>query len=243
MKKIAYKEMFENETSHFWYRASRGLMVDLLKKYLAKDAKILDAGCGTGGTMVYLQKAGFKNVVGVDKSSEALRYCKRRRLTNVKLASVNSLPFSKNSFDAVICLDVLYHQGVNPKKALAEFRRVLRSDGILYLQEPSYNWIKSKHDSVIETERRYTTSSIENLVKSGNFKILKLSYFNSILSVPIFLKRLKDKLFSSEAESSDVYRLPPLVNSVMLLIMEIEGLLFKNLNLPFGLSVICVAKR
>ena len=243
MKPIAYREMYENELLHAWYVATRKLMINFLNKHLKKNAKILDAGCGTGGTMIYLQRAGFKNITGVDNSKEALKFTQKRRLTNIKLASVDSLPFAKNYFDAVICLDVLYHEGVDPKKAIFEFRRVLKSDGILYLEEPSYNWIKSKHDSVIETGRRYTTSSIENLVKSGNFKILKLSYFNSILSIPIFIKRLKDKVSSPHTESSDVYRLPALVNSVMLSILEVEGLLVKNLNLPFGLSVICFAKK
>lgn len=243
MKKIAYKEMFENERTHFWYQSTRKLMIDSLKKYLTNDAKILDAGCGTGGTIIYLQKAGFKNIVGVDISPEALKYCKMRKLANLKLASVNSLPFSKNSLDAVICLDVLYHQGVDVQRALFEFRRVLKSGGILYIQEPSYNWIKSKHDSVIETQNRYTISTITNLVKSANFKIIKRSYFNTILSLPIFLKRIKDKLLSSDGEFSDVYKLSPLINHAMLMVMSFEGILFKNLNLPFGLSVICIAKK
>src|SRR3990167_420123 len=139
MKPIAYREMYENELLHAWYVATRKLMINFLNKHLKKNAKILDAGCGTGGTMIYLQRAGFKNITGVDNSKEALKFTQKRRLTNIKLASVDSFPFAKNYFDAIICLDVLYHKGVDPKKAIFEFRRVLKSDGILYLEEPSYN--------------------------------------------------------------------------------------------------------
>ena len=243
MKPIAYREMYENELSHAWYVTTRKLMINILKKHLKMNAKILDVGCGTGGTIKFLKEAGFINVSGLDNHHQAIKYCHKRGLKNVLLGDVNNLPFKSQSFNGVICMDVLYHKGLNPQKALGEFRRVLKSDGILYIEEPSYNWIKSKHDSVIETERRYTTSSIENLVKSGNFNILKRSYFNSILSFPIFIKKLKDKVSSQHTESSDVYRLPTLVNSVMLSIMEVEGLLVKNSNLPFGLSVISVVKK
>lgn len=242
MKKIAYEEMFKNEMTHFWYVSTRNLMIDLLKGYLKKDAKILDCGCGTGGTIVHLQRAGFKNITGVDNSKEALKFTKKRKLANIKLASVNSLPFSKNSFDVVICLDVLYHQGVNPQKALGEFRRVLKTGGILYLQEPSYNWLKSRHDKVIETENRFTRLTIRKLVSGAGLKILKLSYLNSILSLPIIAKRLKDKFFSDH-ESSDVYRLHPIVNKSLFLVMSFERKLIKNLDLPFGLSIICIAKK
>lgn len=242
MKKVAYEEMFKNEMTHFWYVSTRNLMVDLLKEYLQKDAKILDAGCGTGGTMVYLHKVGFKNLTGVDNSPEALKFAKKRKLTNVKLASVASLPFPKNSFDAIICLDVLYHKGVNPQKTLTEFRRVLKPGGLLYIQEPSYNWIKSKHDKIIETENRFTKLFIWNLVESAKFKILKISYFNTILLLPIFIKRFKDKFFPNN-QTSDVFKLSAPLNRGLLLVMEFEKELFKNLKLPFGLSIICIAKK
>ena len=235
--------MYENEITHSWYIATRNLMIDFLKKYLKKDAKILDAGCGTGGTIIYLKKAGFKNVTGIDNSKEALKYCKKRRLNNVRYASVNVLPFKKDTFDAIICLDVLYHKGVKPQKSLLEFKRVLKPQGTLYLQEPAYNWIKSKHDKIIETENRFTRVTFAKLVHSTDLKILKVSYFNTILSLPIFLKRFKDKFSLSKSKSSDVYHLPIVINQIMLLVMSLESNLVKNFYLPWGLSIICIARK
>ena len=243
MKKIAYRQMYENEITHFWYITTRNLMIDFLKKSLREDAKILDAGCGTGGTMIYLEKVGFKNIVGVDESLEALKYCRKRNLKNIKLASVNKLPFKDESFDAVICLDVLYHKGVQSKKALSEFKRVLKPKGLVYLQEPAYNWLKSKHDKAIETENRFTKTSLFNLIKLTDLKVLKISYFNTLLLLPIFLKRLKDKFHPSKSKSSDVYRLPKIINQTVLLIMMLESKLVKNFYLPWGLSIICIAKK
>lgn len=242
MKPIAYREMYENELSHAWYVATRKLMINFLKRYLKKNAKILDAGCGTGGTMIYLQRARFKNITGVDNSKEALKFTKKRGLTNIKLASVDSLPFAKNYFDAVICLDVLYHEGVDPKKAIFEFRRVLKPKGLLYLQEPSYNWLKSKHDQIIHTQKRFTKGELESLIEHSGLKLIKSSYFNTFLLPLIILKRLKDK-FVVGVDKSDVYQLPSLLNDIMSKILTLEIRLIKTVNSPFGLSVIVVSQK
>jgi len=243
MKKSVYKEVYTNELNHGWYVATRKLMISSLKNNIKKNAKILDAGCGTGGTIKYLANAGFKNVQGIDNSPEALKFCRKRRLQNVQLGSVNNLPFKDQSFDAVICLDVLYHKEVIPTKALAEFKRVLKSGSILYLQEPAYNWLKSSHDVAIEAERRFTRKEVKELITSADFKIIKCSYFNSILLIPIILKRLYGKLFKDYHLSSDVKPLPQIFNKFFLAILTTEKKVIDSFDFPFGLSIICLSKK
>src|SRR3989304_2750950 len=138
MQIIAYEEMYENEMTHPWYLATRRLMLKLLKNHLSKNSFILDAGCGTGGTMKFLKANGYKNLYGIDKSEIAVRYCKKRRLKWVKRGTIQKLPYEDNIFDAIVCMDVLYHKGVEPFKALKEFKRVLKGEGHLYLQEPAF---------------------------------------------------------------------------------------------------------
>ena len=126
MKKIAYEEMFENEMTHPWYLATRKLMLNLLRKHLSKNSFILDAGCGTGGTMKFLKERGYKNLCGIDKSEIAIRYCMKRGLKGIKRGTIQKLPYKDNIFDAIVCMDVLYHKGVERKRALKEFNRVLK---------------------------------------------------------------------------------------------------------------------
>lgn len=218
-------------------------MIDLLKKYVKSDSKILDAGCGTGGTMIYLKKAGFKNILGIDKSLDALEFCKKRKLNNVKLASVDNLPFKNESFDAIICLDVLYHKGVNPELVAREFFRVLKKGGIVYIQEPAYNWLKSKHDQAIETERRFTKGKISKILQKADFRIEKATYFNLIFLIPIIVKRIKEKFLKNNKISSDVKRLTPFLNKLLNTTLVLERQMVKRFNLPAGLSVITIAKK
>ena len=51
MQKNAYTEMYAQELTHGWYRGTREVLLAHLKK-LKPQAKILDAGCGTGGTIL-----------------------------------------------------------------------------------------------------------------------------------------------------------------------------------------------
>ena len=243
MEKIAYCEMFENELTHGWYLGTRNLLVSILKKYLPTNAKILDAGCGTGGTIVYLKKTGFSNIFGIDNSKLAISFCRQRKLTNIKSATVNHLPFKDQSFDAVICLDVLYHQGVNQHKTISEFSRVLKKDGLLYIQEPAYNWLKSKHDKIVSTERRFTKGSLKEILELARFEIIKLSYFNTLLFPGLALKRLADKLLGPNSKTSDITPLPKQLNSLLKQFLFFETTLVKFLYLPFGLSVICLCKK
>lgn len=241
MKQNAYKEMYENELTHSWYIETRNLMVDILGKRLKKEDKILDAGCGTGGTLIFLKKAGFRNIVGIDNSKIALDFCKKRALGNVKLASVNKIPFGDKSFDAVVCLDVLYHVGVKPEVVLREFNRILKNKGLLYIQEPSYEWLKSKHDRAIQTQHRFNKKELESLLKLAEFKICKSSYYNMFLLPLIIFKRISNKMVLDN--HSDVYKLSPFINIFMSKIMKLESIILKTLNLPFGLSLITLAQK
>lgn len=241
MKDIAYKQMYENELTHGWYLGTRSHLLKTLKQNVSKSARILDAGAGTGGTIVLLKKAGFENIVGIEKSDLAIGYSRKRGL-KITRGDVNKLPFKKDSFDVVICLDVLYHQGVNPSLAIKEFQRVLKKRGLLYLQEPAYNWLRSQHDIAIETSHRFTQKEIQKLL-AGKFKILKISYFNSLLALPVIITRLTKRAAKTSPITSDVQSLPSLVNRLIFLILSIESKFLDFVNLPFGLSIICLAKK
>lgn len=241
MQKIAYREMYTHELTHGWYLGTREALVLCLNQQLKKTAKILDAGCGTGGTSMFLKKKRYTNVFGIEISPEALAYCKKRGIKNINLGSITKLPYLKESFDAVICMDVLYHQRVNPILAITEFNRVLKKGGLLYIQEPAYNWLKSNHDIYIETAQRFTRKQLSNLLQQHNFAIMMCTYFNTLLFPLQVVKRIKDKFFSYP--HTDVQPLHPLVNWLLLTTLRLEARLIAFINLPFGLSLICVGKK
>ncbi len=95
--------------------------IDIVKKFIPSHVEtILDAGCGNGAISNYLQ--GF-NLTALDKSPTALRFVKNK----VVKGSIDNLPFIDNSFDLVICSDVLEHlQEKEYYEAIKELKRVAK---------------------------------------------------------------------------------------------------------------------
>jgi SAM-dependent methyltransferase len=101
-------------------------------------ATVVDVGCGTGALSHLLAEEGAR-IVGVDPSADAIARAvagagpRERYLVGF----AQDLPVSERYADAVTFLNSLHHVSVTAlAKALAEARRVLRHNGVVYVQEP-----------------------------------------------------------------------------------------------------------
>lgn len=238
-----YKNIFENEKSHFYYVGTHNAVIKFLESYLPQKTgnTVLDAGCGTGGLMKKLSRFGL--IYGVDVSNEALKFARKNGLKKVKYGSVTNLPYKDKSFNAVISIDVLYHKQVkNDLQALREFNRVLKSGGILILKNPAHNWLRGNHDIVIQTKRRYNKENLEKKLKKSGFKIIKLSYINIFFLPLAIIKRLIENILKTKP-SSDVNRLPLHINKFLINLYNIETNWFLTKNIPFGLSIFSIARK
>lgn len=234
--------MFEIEEKHFWYKGMRLITDTLLKKYLRSGNRIiLDVGCGTGGNFNLLSQYG--RVFGIDNSEIAIKLAQKRRINNIKLASLNEIPFKNNSFDLITCFDVLGHEKVFEKKALKEFNRVLKSGGLLLIRSAAYKWLYSYHDIKVQNRRRYTLKSLNNLIKSNNFISLKKTYANTILFPLIAFRRFISNIFNIERINSDALPVNRILNFILYIPFIIESLILRYANLPFGSSVIILARK
>lgn len=241
MQLSEYKNIYDNESNHFFYKATHHLTLQLVKQFCDPNTRldILDAGCGTGLLATKLKK--FGNVEGIDYHPEAVKFAKKRGIKVIK-GSVDRLPYKKSTFDLVICIDVLYHKGVNDIKALHEFYRVLKPNGVLILRVPANKWLTPKHDKLVHTRERYDKSQIENRIIQNRFKIIKISYVHSILLPLTIINQFKENILESNIEST-IGKLPEWINFILYWILKIEVNLLKNINIPFGLGLTVVAKK
>ena len=106
-------------------------------KFVDKDAKILDVGCGYGRTMNELYSNGYKNIVGVDTAAEMLNRGKREFPYLQFVQSSDKLPFEDNTFDAVILFGVLCSVVYDDAQLglINEIKRVLIPNGIIYVND------------------------------------------------------------------------------------------------------------
>ncbi len=156
--------------------------------------KILDLGCGTGFMLneikkIYKLKNKNLDLYGLDISEEMIKIANENLngKANLKVGDSEYIPWKDNTFDLVVC-NASFHHFSNPEKTLFEIKRVLNSNGILILGDPTapiilrdiFNLFIKYSDS--GDYRIYNQKEIEELFKltgfiPKNFKLLKRNKF------------------------------------------------------------------
>ncbi len=242
MRPNEYRQLFVLEETHWWYVGLRELLFAFLDRAFAnRPIRLLDAGCGAGLVLKLLARPGTS--FGLDLSPTALSFCRRRNLRNLLRASADRLPVCNAQFDCILSLDVLYHRWIqNDAAALIEYARALKPGGRLILHLPAYPFLKSSHDRAIGTARRYTAGEVHRKLVRAGFRVERLTYRNTLLFPPLLVMRLIRK--AHPLETSDLRRLPPALNALCLNLLRLENrLLIRNIRLPFGSSIFCLAVR
>lgn len=128
----------------------RPVVARLKKVSSLKGSNILDIGCGYGALSHVLTKEGAR-CTGTEIDKNALSFAKRFSSTILKksrprLLRVRGelLPFKNNSFDIVVLFDVIEHVG-KPSIVLKESQRVLKKNGILYVEFTPYYSLVGHH--------------------------------------------------------------------------------------------------
>lgn len=240
MKKYLYEDLYQLEDKHWWHISKRRAILKLIKKYNKKKGpKILDIGCGTGKNMEELQKLG--TVYGLDRSSEALKFCRKRGLKLLTKGTAEKTNLEPNSFDIITILDVLEH--TDDKKTLIEMGRILKKDGIIILTVPSYPWLWSKWDEVLHHKKRYTINTLKKILVANNFNPIKMTYTYSFLILPLLIIRKIKQNISKDFYQSDFKLSNPLFNFLLNNLSKFEFLLAENFYIPFGTSILVVARN
>ena len=131
-------EILSSDGKKIWLEPSiySYYLVERWKEMEMKD--FLDLGCGLGRHTILFAKNNF-NTYAFDLSHEAVikteEYAKKENLEiKAKEGDMLNLPYEDNSFDAILCFNVISHTDTEGfKKILQEINRVLRKEGEVYL--------------------------------------------------------------------------------------------------------------
>jgi SAM-dependent methyltransferase len=174
-----YRELYELEDRHWWFRSRRRVVRALLEQAeLGPAPRILDAGCGTGRNIV--EYATLGEVEGVDFSADAVEFCRLRGIEGVRQAPLEQLPFEADRFDLIVATDVIEHLD-DDRLALAELGRVAAPGGRLVLTVPAYAWLWSRHDESLHHKRRYTATRMRARLEAAGWRPRFATYFFTAL--------------------------------------------------------------
>jgi len=116
--------------------------LELIKKDINKNDKIIEIGCGSGNLLKHLE---CDNISGVDISPLMIEECKKILPKGKFLTGdAEKLQFKDNAFDKVIISEVLYYLP-DLNKAISEAFRVLKKDGLLLITSlnKKYNFVRT----------------------------------------------------------------------------------------------------
>ena len=235
------REMYELETTYWWFVARRRLMRALIRQYVKSNSpRILDVGCGTGGTMTELADVG--KTWGCDISPDALAFCRQRSLDSLACCDAAAIAFRDETFDVVLSCDVLEHVP-DDERATHEMYRVLRPGGVGIVTVPALRWLWSSHDEVLHHLRRYHKGPLGERLSAAGFRTLKLTYAVSFLLPVIALLRLLQKWLGRRAPQVGVILVHPSLNRLFIDLLGIESHLLRWVGLPLGCSLVAVVQK
>ena len=242
MKEHTYPIMFRVEQAHWWYTGRRkiltGFVEEICRNVTDRRPRILDVGCGTGANLLMLSQYG--NAEGVDVSEDALAFCRERGLDQVKLGAGEELPYEDGAFDLVTAFDVVEHMD-DDLAGLREMRRVLRPGGRVFLFVPTFMFLWGLQDDVSNHRRRYRLPELRRVLEEAGFEIERATYANITFFLPILMMRQLMRLTGIKTDSENNIIVNAL-NGLLGSVFGAESWLLKRMNLPFGVSGLCVAR-
>lgn len=254
MQQHTYAIMDGVEDTHWWFVGRRAILESFLRTIVADlseslglggadeipsvPLRILDVGCGTGANIKMLSQ--FGEAEGVDVSDDALEFCRKKGL-KVEKGTAEELPYADESFDLTTALDVIEHLD-DDVAGLKEMYRVTRKGGRSLIFVPAFMWLWGVQDDISHHRIRYTKRQIVDRLKAAGYEIERATYANFTFFAPILGGRTIMKLTGVKPESENNINISAL-NGLFGKIFSAESLWLKNLNFPFGVSIVVVAKK
>jgi len=183
------------ETSNYQKHISRNplqkFLIDNFYKSLVSLAKlvrpvtVLDVGCGEGFALIKLKQAKIgQTFEGIDYSDEALKLGKKLYpKLNIKKGDIYHLPYKDNTFDMLVCTEVLEHLTF-PEKAVKELARVAKKYIVISVpNEPLFilsNFLRGKYLGTFgnhpEHINHWTAHGFKKFLKKNKLRISSTKY-------------------------------------------------------------------
>lgn len=237
------------ETRHFWFRGLRAFVTPLLQRAAngRADLRLLDCGCGTGANLALLGR--FGRAYGFDLSETGVRLARDAHRTRLAQASVTSAPFPTASFDIVTSFDVLYSlTDIEEGTAIAEMFRLLKPGGFAVVNVAASQALRGDHSVLSREVRRYDRDDLRDRLTRAGFTIVRLTYTNASLFLPLALARALQRRrglrseHDHEAQHEISVPAAP-INAALTALLRLEGMWLRRFDAPFGSSLLGLAQK
>jgi SAM-dependent methyltransferase len=237
------RSLLEAEDSHYWFRARRRILGDVIRSLpLPASPRILDVGCGGGRFLIDLAQVGV--VSAIEPLPASFEVAQARGVADVRRNGIDDIPFEPHAFDLITCLDVVEHIE-DDVGAFRAMREMARPGAHLAVTVPAYQWLWSDHDRINHHFRRYNRRSLDASGVAGGWQPVRWTYFNASLLPPAVLVRSIERARHRRVASERVLvHTPPLANRLLHQPLRVEAALLRaGVRLPAGLSLLAVFRN
>ncbi|MEJ7787180.1 MAG: methyltransferase domain-containing protein [Solirubrobacteraceae bacterium] len=244
MDAAAYRQFVELEERHFWFVGRRRIFFTLLDAALGPvgSRRVLDVGCGAGGMLEPLSRYGA--VRGIDTSPEMVAFCRERGFPDVEVGSATE-PLGAG-YDLITLFDTIEHVAQDDL-VLRRCREALAPGGLVCVSVPAYQLLFANNDRVVHHQRRYTARRLRGQLRAAGLEPVRVTYFNALLFpaiLPIVLAKKALERVRDPGETTNLSApVPGPLNRVLTAIMSAERHLVIRAELPFGHSIVALARR
>ena len=239
MDRAAFELMAAAERDHWWFRGRREIIAAALELVVpAAGARLLDAGCGSGGNLALLSRFGDVSAFEFDGAARAA--AESTGPTHIEFGALpDAIPFPDRHFDVIGLFDVLEHLE-KPVESLAALAARLGAAGAIVITVPALPMLWGPHDVHHQHFRRYTSRTLRAHVEAAGLRLEYHTYFNALLLPVAIAQRVRERLVGySTGNLMPGHRL----NEWLFRIFSLERRWIPRHSLPVGLSLLAIARR
>ncbi|WP_419788228.1 methyltransferase domain-containing protein [Pseudodesulfovibrio sp.] len=241
MNESEFRKNDAMEEKHWWFKGRRAVINSILKRLEQPEfARILDVGCGTGGNIPLLSRYGTVDAMEYNALALKLARSKHPDTCIRKGKLPDEIPYENENYDLVCAFDVLEHIQ-DDQSAVMNMVKKVRPGGYLFCTAPANQWLWSSHDIVNQHYRRYSLDNFVDLFMSAGLQISRRNYYNTLL-FPIAASARLLGLHKDEV-NSDLKQDPTFIAAILEQLFSAERFLIPHWPMPFGISVLCVARK
>jgi SAM-dependent methyltransferase len=145
---LFWDNLWESQITLEYYRKYENGISDeyfpFFEKYLSRDERIIEAGCGTGRYVVALKARGYEYVSGIDWGKRTIDKVKTiYPELQIAVGDVTKIDVENDYYDGYISLGVVEHRRQGPQPILKEAYRVLKPGGYAFFSVPYINPLRN----------------------------------------------------------------------------------------------------
>lgn len=164
-------------------------LVKDIKRFIPKNPKVLEVGCGNGFFMKALVDLGLtKNVYGVEPSSKMVSQADSIFRSKIKIDVFRQNLFPENSFDLILCFHTLDHM-VDPNEFIRGAHFLLKKNGYILVVVHDTQGLSvrlfGEKSAIFDIEHIYlfNKKTLRKIFARNSFKVIKV--FNLVNNYPL----------------------------------------------------------